>query len=354
MFRKAVLAALFAAGLLLALVDSGSSRPPCWAKHGVCPTTSTVTTTVTTETTTSGTTTAPVPSPGGWGLIQLGGTLGNVSAEHQQAAQMVVVTQGDAYAAAALPGRSLVYMNALKVRYDGGSGVSWDEASSLGYLTGVATPGYPATFARIDSAAYQQWFAQKAIQLAQQYGLDGIFLDDVAAYSSGSPYTIDQEKAALLALTQTVGAALRSAGLYLLVNANGYEPGQSGSDDGSRDLSWWEQLAPSVGGVMTECWQQARDGSLILRLRGTDDYRKFWDQWQTAASQFHADWPGVAFVGLTYGDDAALTYGRASLMLADSAGIFLGHRLDDTDPYGPWISDGYPTVDPVAGTATIN
>jgi len=68
MFRKAVWAALFAAGISIAVFATpGSSSPPCWAKHGACQTTSTAqTTTATTATTTTSPSQQaqnPVPPP---------------------------------------------------------------------------------------------------------------------------------------------------------------------------------------------------------------------------------------------------------------------------------------------------
>src|SRR5262249_12783560 len=209
----------------------------------------------TTPATTPATTPTPPPRSGGWGITELGGHLSNVSPAHQQAANLVIVSEEDAAAAAALPGRSLVYMDGLIIRQDGGSGVPYAEAQSNGYLTGVNSSSYPGTFAKIDSPTYQQWFAQKAVALAQKYGVDGILLDDVSA-SGSTPYTPATQKPAVVALVQAVGSALHAAGLYLMTNTSGYEPGQPGSDDGSRDLAWWEQIAPNVDGIMTEYWAE--------------------------------------------------------------------------------------------------
>jgi hypothetical protein len=310
----------------------------------------TVTQTVTV--TTPSTTTTPSTSAGGYGIIAEGDTLSNYSATHKQGATLITVTAGpDATAAAALPGRSLIYMDADLIRYDGGSGVNYTEASNAGYLTGAVDGIYPAVYAKIDNAAYQQWFAQKAVALAQRYGVDGIWLDDVSA--SGNPaYTPTTQKPAMKAIAQATGSALHAAGLYLMTSANGFEPLQSGSDDGTRDLAWWEQIAPYVDGITTEYWQETRDGSDTLRLRGTDSYVKFWDQWQAAASQFHADFPTKDFSGITFGPDSKLTYGRASLLLANPTAVFFGQHQDGTDSVGAWASCPNPAVNPVVGSAT--
>jgi hypothetical protein len=132
--------------------------------------------------------TTPTSSAGGYGIIAWGGTLSNYSAAHQQGAALISVNAGpDATAAAALPGRSTIYMDADLIRQDGGSGVPWSEASANGYLEPAGDPNYPGTtYAKIDAPGYASWFANKAVALAKQYGVDGIWLDDASA--SGNPY----------------------------------------------------------------------------------------------------------------------------------------------------------------------
>lgn len=324
---------------------------------------STVTQTVTSTVTVTQpgtTTTAPPTSPGGgWGLVQYGGSLGNVSVAHRQAARMVIVSPccGDPEIAAALPGRSLVYTDPTCIQVNGGSGLDYNAASRNGYLTGETNPDFGCANTKINDPGYQQWYAQQVVALAKTAGVDGIFADNIGGYLKGyTTLSYSQIQDADVALTKAAGDALHANGLYFLTNTNGYQSGNSASDDGTLDLAWWERIAPNVDGVMSESWAETRNGSNTLRLRGTDSWTKFWDQWEAAVQQFHADFPSKDFVPLTYGDDAHLIYGRASLMLADPAGIFFGHRPggDDSDPYGPWTADGTPSVDPVVGTATIN
>src|SRR5207244_3052126 len=67
----------------------------------------------------------------GIGLIHLGDTLSNAS--NQASYSTVIVSQDDAPAAAALPGRSLVYFAGPDVATQWNSGVSYTQASTNGW-----------------------------------------------------------------------------------------------------------------------------------------------------------------------------------------------------------------------------
>jgi hypothetical protein len=311
-----------------------------------------VTTAVPTVTVTQTVSTTPTSSAGGFGIIAWGGTLSNYTAAHQQAAALISVNAGpDATAAAALPGRSTIYMDADLIRQDGGSGVPYAEAGANGYLEPTGDPSYPGTtYAKIDAPGYATWFANKAVALAKQYGVDGIWLDDASA--SGNPYyTPATQKAAIKAIVQALGAALHANGLYLMASANGYESGVSGSDDGSLFLAWWETLAPYVDGITNEYWQELASDQITMRARGTNWYQH-WDDWQAAVSKFHADFPGKDFSGLVYGPSSNHVYGRASLALANPQGIFIGNNGSSDVIQSSWATCPHPAIDPVAATAT--
>ena len=80
-----------------------------------------------------------------------------------------------------------------------------------------------------------------------------------------------------MSFISVVGPALRSRGYYVLLNAAGFTGGDSNSDDGTLDISWWRQLGPSVDGLMNENYQQISDGSNALRSSGTGSWTKNWD-----------------------------------------------------------------------------
>lgn len=187
-------------------------------------------------------------------------------------------------------------------------------------------------------------------------GVEGVYVDNVNRANA----------AAVAAFLKVFSPAVRAAGFKLMGNVNGYLAGAGDNDNGVGDTNWIAQVGTLLDYVLEESWQQSRDGAFIPRLRGTDDYRKFWDQWQTVPAAAHK--AGARFCGLTAGrtaatKDADQIYGRASLLTASDyrpGDVFFGGGLvaDNyvaNDPYDTaWTAaPSNPSVDPVAGTATL-
>ena len=307
---------------------------------------------------------APPPPSGlaqGIGLFQLGGSLSQTTQYTNPIVKLLVVSGNgggtDANTAAGLNLVSFIYMDAMIIRTDGGSGVDYNTANSLGYVTSTPSASYPAYYADITNTNYHAWFAQQAVAYAQSYpGIKGIYLDDIGREANGAPFTAAQYTQYNPMLVQAMATALSNAGFVLMTNSIAYVPGDPNSDNGVNDTNWWQLLA-SKGDtyILSEDWQELRDGSNALRLAGS-----YWPNWQTALEQYVAAYPysgGHQFVGLSYanaGEDAKLIYCRASQMLAAPNGLFIGVRWDNTDPWGDWATaSGTPVVDDNAGTGSI-
>ena len=148
-----------------------------------------------------------------------------------------------------------------------------------------------------------------------------------------------------------VGPALKSRGYYVSINAVGYTSGDSNSNDGSNDVQWWQQLGPSVSGLVEENWQETAEGSNTLRATGTSSWMQEWDGWQRLVGV--AQNMGDDFVGLMYGrvndDTQAMRYGKGSFLLDWNGGgsVFLyGNGTGGSDPWDlNWTTDmGKPTA----------
>ena len=193
---------------------------------------------------------------GGNGLLHLGSSLRN--ATNQSSYALVVVSETDATAAAALPGRSLVYRSGTCVPTDYSHGVPYSQALANGWLLKNASgnliknQGYGYYIGDVGNSGYQQAFITSALAfLSARPGLDGVFLDDVlrdigpltdeypAKYPNQAAWA-----AATVSFISVVGTALRARGYYVLANAVGYTSGNGNSNDGTLDISWWQAARP--------------------------------------------------------------------------------------------------------------
>jgi hypothetical protein len=291
----------------------------------------------------------------GIGLIHLGAGLSNAS--NRSRYSLVIVSRDDAGRAAGLPGRSLVISSGTSVPTTFNNGVPYRRARAKHWLLAGANGGllenkpFKSYIGDVGSAGYQQAFITNTLAfLGAHPGLDGIFVDDVlrdigpltGAYPSKYP-TQPAWQEAMASFVAVVGSALRAQGYYVLVNAVGYTSDNSDSNDGTLDVSWWQQLGPSVNGLMNEDYQQTAEGSLTLRNSGTDTWMQNWDGWQRLITT--AQSMGKDFVGITYGpadDTRAMSYGKASFLQEWDGGgsVFIFKPTDDSDPWNPdWTTD---------------
>jgi hypothetical protein len=297
----------------------------------------------------------------GIGLAHLGDTLSNAS--NQKHYQTVIVSQDDAPAAAALPGRSLVYFAGPDVNTQWNAGVTYSQATANGWLLRDASgnplvnKSYPNDYiGDIGSAAYQAaWLSNVSAFLAASR-VNGVFIDDIlrdprplaGTYPAKYPTQSAWEKA-IVSFVKTVGPALKAKGYYVLLNATGYTPGDAGSDNGSLTAQFWKELGRSVNGLCTEYWQQTAEGSYTLRASGTSSWMQYWDGWQKLIPTAQA--LGDDFVGLSYGatgDTKSMMYADASFLLEwnGAGGSYIFSPVDNSNPWNPaWTTNiGTPTA----------
>jgi hypothetical protein len=291
----------------------------------------------------------------GTGLVRTAGRLATVGGQGRYA--MLIVTAGEATAAAREPGRSLVYFAGTDVNTRWDAGVSYRQAAARGWLLRdgagnlLVNKGYPDNYVGdVGDPAYQQAWAANVLRFLRAHHNDGVYIDDVLrdlmplAGTEAAKYPSQQAwAAAQLSFVHAVGSALRAHGYYVLVNASGYIPGDPASDNGSSTIAWWRQLAPSVSGLLNEYYQQTSDGNDTLRASGAA-WQQNWDGWQRlvqAAQALHKD-----FVGLAYGsssDTQRMSYGKASFLLDWNGGggaYIYEPQEEDANPWNSaWTAD---------------
>ena len=286
----------------------------------------------------------------GIGLVHLGDTLSNAS--NQSSYSTVIVSQDDAPAAAALPGKSLVYFAGPDVNTQWNAGVTYAQASTNGWLLRDSAGNLLVnkSFANdyvgdIGSLAYQSTWVSNVSAFLASSGADGVFVDDIlrdprplaGTYRAKYP-TQSAWESAMVSFVKAVGPALKAKGYYVLINATGYTPGDARSDDGSLTALFWQELGPSVNGLCTEYWQQTAEGSYTLRASGSSSWMQHWDGWQKLIPTAQA--MGKDFVGLSYGatgDTTRMKYGDASFLLEwnGAGGSYMFDPFDNSDPWNP-------------------
>jgi hypothetical protein len=271
---------------------------------------------------------------------------------------LVIVTTGEARAAAREPGRSLVYFAGTDVNTQWNAGVPYRQAVAHGWLLRDASgqllvnKGYPDNYVGdVGDPGYQQAWLQNVLAFLRKHGDDGVFIDDVLrdlvplAGSEAAKYPSQQAwAAAQLSFVRTVGSGLRAHGYYVLVNASGYIPDDPASNDASSTTEWWRQLAPYVSGLLNEYYQETPDGNDTLRSTG-NAWSQNWDSWQRLIQT--AQSLGKDFVGLTHGasdDTRGMSYGKASFLLDWNGGggafIFDPDNNENANPWNPaWTAD---------------
>jgi hypothetical protein len=283
----------------------------------------------------------------GTAAFAFGGTLANIG--NPGAFSLVAGDQADAATLAGLPGVSLAYFAGVDVNTQWSTGVPYSQASAGGWLLKDASgnllvnQGYTNNYVGdVGNAGYQQAWASNVLAfLAAHPGLKGVVIDDVlydltplAGKESAKYPTQSQWASAMLSFIASVGPALRAKGYYVLVNASGYVPGDTNSDNGSNTANWWRQLGPYVDGFNCEYWLETADGTDTVRSTGPS-WTQNWDGWQQLVTV--AQSLGKDFVGAMHGpagDVQRMTYGRASFLLdwAGHGGAFAYLPANNSDP----------------------
>lgn len=125
----------------------------------------------------------------------------------------------------------------------------------------------------------------------------------------------DQYQTAQISFISQVGAALKSMGKRVSVNAKGLIPGDNRSNDATLTNLWMDRYAPYVTSMGAEYWQQRSTDHSVF-LTGGDQWYHQWDSWQTVQTHARAD--GIEFWPLDYISNSELPqcrYLRASYLL---------------------------------------
>jgi hypothetical protein len=294
------------------------------------------------------------PPVAGVGIVALGSHLTGVADPGLYSTAVASASQGSTLAG--LPGRSLAYFSGTDVNVNWSTGVPYSQALSGGWLLSGSTgslltnTGYAGNYVGdVGSPGYQQaWITNVLAYLGAHPGVDGVFIDDVLydlkplAGVEAAKYPSQQQwAAAMLSFVKAVGNALRSHGYYVALNASGYVPGDTNSNDGTNTVVWWKELGPYVNGLMNEYYAETSNGTYQLRATGSAWYQQ-WDAWQRLIGT--AQSMGDDFFGLTYGtagNTAAMQYGKASFLLDwnGGGGAFMYGATDGSDPTsGSWTT----------------
>lgn len=295
----------------------------------------------------SGPASASLSTVPGIGIVELGSHLDGVADPGLYGT--AIASASEASTLAGLPGRSLAYFSGADVNVNWSTGVPYTQAQANGWLltdsTGslLTNTGYAGNYVGdVGSSGYQQaWITNVLAYLAAHPGIDGVFIDDVLydlkplAGTEAAKYPTQQQwAAAMLSFAKAVGGALRSHGYYVALNASGYVPGDSNSNDGTNTITWWKELGPYANGLMNEYYDETSNGTYQLRTAGTA-WNQQWDGWQRLIST--AQSLGDDFFGLTYGavgNTAAMQFGKASFLLDwnGGGGAFMYGATDGSDP----------------------
>jgi hypothetical protein len=197
----------------------------------------------------------------------------------------------------------------------------------------------------VGNPAYQAAWTNNVSSFLSASGADGVFIDDVLAdiavlTGRAYPAKYPSQEAwmdAIVSFIDYVGPALKAKGFYVLVNADGYSPGNGASDTGALTARFWQRLGPAVSGLMQENWLQSPTDITHLRSDGPqwDDNWSGWRNLGSVAQSMDRD-----FVGLTYGSSSntqAMRYAKASFLLDwNGGGSSFIYEVAGADP---WASD---------------
>jgi len=290
---------------------------------------------------------SPVP---GVGILRLGSSYPAASGYDRYS--YMIVSRGDAAAAASQPGRSLVYHSGTDVNTQWDCGVPYSQAAANGWLLKdssgnyLVNSGYTSNYiGDVGNPAYQAAWANNVASFLASTGADGVFIDDVLAnvgnitgkvYPAKYPSQAKWEDA-MVSFINYVGPALKAKGYYVLINADAYTSGNSASDTGALAATFWQRVGPGVSGLMWENWLQNPNDIAALRADGPE-WNNNWTGWENLVSV--AQSMGRDFVGLTYGsatNTQAMRYGKASFLLKWNGGG--GAFVYEVAGADPWAAD---------------
>src|SRR5439155_7011945 len=103
-----------------------------------------------------------------------------------------------------------------------------------------------------------------------------------------------------------VGRALKARGLYVAGQTFGWDDsGGAGNNDGSYDVGWWRQLAPSLSALLCEYFEQNPNNTAQMYDNAHQAWTGNWDGFLKlvdAAQNGGADFFGLDYVSGTSND----------------------------------------------------
>lgn len=291
--------------------------------------------------------------------------------------------------------RCLIYRSVCSVNSGDDRSIPWSTANTNGWLLRdssgalIYNSGFTTNnIGNISNSAFSTALANHAITLANTYGYKGVWFDDTVAHGGslvnqlptvgGVTWSEATWYANLVAHVGRVGAIVKAAGLECVFNANGRIPGDTDSDDGTLDLSFWGDLVATGGptGLTREYFEESPvDDSQVDRIGAA--WYQHWDGWRRLHPFCNSH--GIDFMPLSYfpGGISELAYLRGSFLLDYTGGgsallavagtnsspiyptfLALGAALGAATQIssGVWVrqfQNGTVTVNTNTGTATI-
>jgi hypothetical protein len=180
----------------------------------------------------------------------------------------------------------------------------------------------------IGSSTYRSKWVSHVTNQAKTLGFDGVSIDGVLGNYSGEtggvvPAKYPSEaswRSAMAGFVATVGPALKAQGLYVGAEVYAWDDaGGADNNDGSYDVGWWQQVAPSLSALFCEYFEQNPNNWSQMYSNTHQNWTDNWDGWLKlvdAAQSAGADFWGLDYAsGTTSVDARNMTYGKASFLL---------------------------------------
>lgn len=260
----------------------------------------------------------------------------------------IIVSADNAKAAAAKHPHALMYVDAPSIREEFWTGVDYQWAVAHNVIRNAGASSFGAHCGDLANPVYQAEWKREVLARWQASGCWGVFIDDVCQNVNGlhsgaySSWTVGRD--AMLSFVNAVVPALRAAGAYVMLNADGFVSGVGG-DDGQLQIEWWKLLKGSgAEAMMQEFWMQAPGDISHMRTSGTSDSKDNALGWRDLP--IWAEKNGVQFVGQTYG--AKVEYARVAALSASPVSCISSWAG------GPWTrTPGRLTLDLAHATGSL-
>ena len=271
---------------------------------------------------------------------------------HKNDYDMLFLSWGGAgkVATSGITTKTVVYMSAVSCLENSGwhYGVTGEDAIANNWVLKEGTrllrnAGYPTSYiGDPGSIGYQQRWCNNVIGKIQEWGVDGVFIDDFygsLSLADGIPDkypTKDLQRTALFSFIKYVYNQMKSAGIKVYTNSVVYE-GEMGDDAGLTTIPWWTMIAPHVDGLCAEYWQWRNNSTQKIRKLGPEWYNH-WDTWQALPAFCESN--SKEFIGIMYSDNYSRpasdkVYVLCSMLLETTNGSIVSSNSSTN----PWIPE---------------